>query len=326
MAGGFERNTRNKIVPLTAQVKPTGGGTTILELPKMGILARIYLRITATVAGTLSAPNVFGAGSIIRRIRVSTNSGIDLYNMSGTGDSYIFTQMQELERGFALPNNQGTNVVTATTFRLDRVIPVWINMHDTLGAILLQNEQLQVLLTIEWEQDAVVATGATVTATATPYVEFFTLPPLREDWPPFNVVHQIIEDQIPLSTVGDYIYNLPRGNTYLQVGFGYGLAAAATTDKWNKAILRINQSDILYNVDPNLRDVKQGYLTGLSTTQDVGTYIFDFLGSDGLGNYGSSRDFINSALLTDLQIVLTTTAQPDTLFVVRRMLMPLIGG
>lgn len=325
MAGGFDRNTRNKIVPLATQTKPTGGGTTILELPKMGILARIYLRISATVSGTLSAPNLVGASSIIRRIRVSTNSGIDIYNVSGAGDAYLMSQMQELERGFALPNNGGSNAVTATTFRLDRVIPIWINLHDPLGAILLQNEQLQVLLTIEWEQDAVVATGATVAATAVPYVEFFTVPPLKEDWPPFNVVHQVIEDQIPIATIGDYIYNLPRGNTYLQVGLGYGLAAASTADHWSKAILRINQSDILYQFDPNLRDVKQGYLTGLSTTQDVGTLIFDFLGSDGLGNYGSARDFINSALLTDLQIVLTTTAA-DTLYVVRRMLMPLIGG
>src|SRR5262249_971949 len=59
-------------------------------------------------------------------------------------------------------------------------------------------------------------------------------------------------------------------------------------------------------------------------TRGLGQIYLDLLGSDGLGAYGTTRDFINSALLTDYQAVLKATAT-GTLFVVRRMLLPLGG-
>jgi hypothetical protein len=196
-----------------------------------------------------------------------------------------------------------------------------LNMSDPVGLIMLQNEQLQVLLSVEWEADATVGTGATVTGTATPVIEFFTVPPDKADHPPLNVIHQIIEDQISIAATGDYIYNLPRGNTYLQLLLGYGINASAA-DNWTRAILRVNQSDIIEDWSVGVANAMDGYHSGY--TRGLGEIPFDFLATDGLGNYGSARDAINSALLTDFQLVLTASAT-GTLYVVRRMLMPLVG-
>lgn len=325
MTGGFERNTRNKIVQLPAMAYPAGGGVTQIELPKAGFLSRLWLSISITVGGTVNTPNPLGIASAVKRVRVSTNSGIDLFNVSGVGYTYLFQDYQELGGvNGRQPKNQGKTAVSATSFNLDMVIPIMINLHDPVGMVLLQNEQLQVLLTVEWETPTNIG-GSTATVTAgacTPKLEFFTVPVAKEDYPPLNVIHQVIEDQIVLAqSSGDYIYNFPRGNTYLQALIGYGIKAAAV-DNWTRLILRINQSDVLYDYSVGLADQRVGYLQNL--TRGLGTIPLDLLGSDGLGSYGSSRDFINSALLTDFQAVLTVSAA-DTLYIIRRMLLPLGG-
>lgn len=326
MTGGFERNTRNKIVRLPTLTKPTGGGITSQELPKTGFLGRLYLSISITTAGTITTQNALGVASAIKRVRVTTNSGIDIYNVSGAGYGYLFQNMQELEgvNGRQPKNQFNTTLVTATTYNIDMVIPIMLNLHDPVGLVLLQNEQLQVILTVEWESDVnvILTGGGTLTGTCNPSLEFFTVPPDRDDYPPLNAIHQTIEDQIAIGATGDFIYNVPRGNVYLQMAMGYGIKAAAV-DNWSRAIARINQSDILYDVIPGNMDQLVGFQKNL--TRGLGQIYFDFLGSDGLGAYGSARDFLNTALLTDFQVVLTASAT-DTLFVIRRMLVPLGGG
>jgi hypothetical protein len=321
----FESATRNKIVKLPTITKPTGGGLMQIELPKTGFLARLWLAISITTAGTITTQNALGAASAIKRVRLTTNSGIDLLNISGAGYHYLLQNAQELMINGRMPKNQGNStLVTATSYNLDMVLPVMINLHDAVGLVLLQNEQLQVLLSVEFEADSnvILTGGGTYTGTVTPYLEFFTVPPAKENYPALNVVHQILEDQLPVSATGDYIYRAPRGNTYLQLLFGYGINASPA-DNWSRFILRINQSDIIYDYAPNIMDMLVGYKNNL--TRGLGQIPLDLLGSDGLGSYGSARDFINSALLTDLEVVLTATAT-GTLFAVRRMLMPLAGG
>jgi hypothetical protein len=322
MAGGFERNTRLKRVQLPTLTKPTGGGITSIELPKTGFLARLYLNISGSITGTLSSPNALGMSSIIKRIRVTTNSGIDLYNVSGAGYGYLLQNFLELGTGPKAPSTQNmfNTAVSATSYNLNMMIPIQLNRRDPIGLILLQNEQLQVILTVEWEADATVATGATVTGTCVPTLEFFTVPPDKADWPELSFVHQVIEDQIAIGAAGDYIYNLPRGNAYLQANLGYGISAVGA-DNWTRAILRINQSDILEDRTPANSNLLYSSMSE-GQTRLAGVIPFDMLGSDGFGSYGSARDFINSALLTDLQVVLTTTAT-GTLYSVRRMLLPL---
>jgi len=320
---GFSRSTRNKIVQLPRMSKPVGGGLTTIELPKTGFLARLWLSVRITTAGTITTQNALGASSAIRRVRVATNSGIDLFNVSGPGYGYILQNLQELggPNGRQPANQFNTALVTATTYNLDMVIPIMLNLQDAVGLIMLQNEQLQVLLSIEWEADAnvILTGGGTLTGTADTWLEFFTVPVMAENYPPLNVVHQIIEDQIAVGAAGDYIYSVPRGNTYLQLGFGYGFDTTPT-DEWTRLIMRVNQSDILYDLTPAAMDQRIGYINNL--TRIAGVIPLDLLGSDGLGAYGSARDFINSALLTDFQAVLTASSA-RTLYVVRRMLMPL---
>jgi hypothetical protein len=318
MPGGFNASTRRKTARLDLLTKPAGGGTSTIVLPKIGLAARLYLAIRASVAGTLTVPNALGLSSIIRRVTLNVNGGNDIMSLSGAGYSYLLQDELEEYNGAATPQNVGKSAVAVVTgANLDMVLPLMFNMRDPVGLLMLQNEQTTVQLTINWEVDANVATGATVTATCQPYLEFFTVPADPADWPPTNVLHQILEEQLPnAATSGNLVYSWPRGNTYLQVLHGYGIGVTPA-DNFNHYRLRVNQSDSLVDADLDYISMEYAYQKG--RVRNAGVIPVDLLGSSGLGNYGLSRDLFNSALVTDLASIITVTAA-GTLYTLRRQL------
>ena len=322
MAGGFSVNTRRKILPLTGAItRPVGGGTFgPLTLPKTGLLARIYLALRGSVAGTLTAPNALGMASIISRVRVQANSGIDIFNVSGAGYHYLLRNVLESEYIDPVGQSNATSAVTATTFNLDMVIPIALDMRDPTGLIMLQNEQTIVNLFIDWLADASVATGATVTlTTGDAFLEVFTVPPDPKDWPPLNVVHQCLEDQQAVAAAGDFPYYWPRGNTYVGIYHGLGIGAAGA-DNFSRFAVRVNQSDYLQSTPVDYLDVEYRLLRGRA--RPAGGMFVDLLGTSGLGVYGLPRDMFNSALVTDLASVITASGA-GTLTTVRRQLVVL---
>jgi hypothetical protein len=322
VAGGFAVNTRRKILPLTGAVtRPVGGGTFgPLTLPKTGLLARIYLALRGSVAGTLTVPNGLGFSSIISRMRIQANSGIDIFNVSGAGYHYLLRNSLESEYVDPVGQSTGTTAVTATTFNLDAVIPIALNMRDPTGLIMLQNEQTIVNLFIDWLADASVASGATVTlTTGDAFLEVFTVPPDPKDWPPLNVIHQCLEDQQQIAAAGDFPYYWPRGNTYVGVYHGAGIGAAGS-DLFNRFAVRVNQSDYLQSTPADFLDME--YRLQKGRVRPAGGIFVDLLATSGLGCYGLARDMFNSALVTDLASVITATGAA-TLFTVRRQLVVL---
>ena len=319
MAGGFVANTRRKVVQIPTQTRPAGGGTTSINLPKTGLLAGIFLAIRGSIAGTLTVPNPLGFASVVNRVRLTLNSGIDIFNVSGAGYNYLLREVIESEYIDISGQNNSRSAVTAAAFNLDMFIPVAINMRDPLGLILLQNEQTLLTLNVDWNADTNVATGATITATAVPYIELFTVPVDPQDFPPINIIHQTLEDQQAISGAQDWVYNWPRGNTYLQVLHGVGIGSAGA-DGFTKAQIRVNQSDYLQSTDVPYLDLEFRRIRGRA--RPAGGVYFDLLGSSGIGNYGLTRDVFNSSLVTDLASVITTTGA-YTAFNVRRQLVVL---
>ncbi len=321
----FENATRQKFIRLGTLAKPVGGGLTSIDLPRSGILSQIFLQITATVGGAPVAPlSVWGLSSIVRRVRVTLNSGIDVYNVTGPG--YVWGAREMINLGLdPTPQNNGRQTVAAGTFNLDMVIPITMNNRDSIGAVLLQNETTLVQLQVEWETDTTVAAGAVITATCVPVLCVFEVPEDPKDWPNFRVLHQIVEDQQAIPGAGDYVYQWPRGNTYLGV---YHTLQGTT---WSQYRLRIQQSMFLMDLTPPTHRLYWNQLVERETDIPVAgnalsgsafRIFVDFLSTDGMGAYGSSRDPINSAVLTDLSSVITAVGA-GTLSSVRRQLVTL---
>jgi hypothetical protein len=258
--------------------------------------------------------------SILTRVRVVANSGLDIFNVSGAGYHYLLREALESEYVDPVGQSNARSAVSATTFNLDMIIPIAVNMRDPSGLIMLQNEQTILNLYIDWLADASVATGATVSLTTGDlFMEIFTVPPDSQDWPNINIIHQCLEDQQAVAAAGDFPYVWPRGNTYMQMFHGFGIGAAGA-DNFTRLALRVNQSDYLQSTPPTYLDVEHRLYRGRA--RPAGAMIFDFAGSSGLGCYALARDLVNSALVTDLASVITTTAG-GTLFTVRRQLLTL---
>jgi hypothetical protein len=280
----------------------------------------MFLALRGTVAGTLTVPNPLGFSSIISRLRVQANSGIDIFNVSGGGYDYLLRNQLESEYIDPLGQTNGTTAVTAAGFVLDKLVPLCLNMRDTTGLIMLQNEQTIVNTYIDWLADTSVATGATVTLTSGDlFLEVFTVPPDPKDWPPLNVIHQNLEDQQQIAAAGDFPYYWPRGNTYLQIMHGAGIGAAGS-DLFSRFAVRVNQSDYLQSTPNDYLDME--YRLQKGRARPLGGIFVDLLASSGLGCYGLTRDMFNSALVTDLASVITATGA-TTLFTVRRQLVVL---
>jgi hypothetical protein len=253
-------------------------------------------------------------------MRIQANSGIDIFNVSGAGYAYLLRNSLESEYIDPVGQNTGTTAVTAAAFNLDAVIPIALNMRDPTGLIMLQNEQTIVNLFIDWLSDTSVASGATVTLTTGDlFLEIFTVPPDPKDWPPLNVIHQVLEDQQAIAAAGDFPYYWPRGNTYVGVYHGAGIGSAGS-DTFSRFAVRVNQSDYLQNTPVDFLDME--YRLQKGRARPAGSVFVDLLATSGLGCYGLARDMFNSALVTDLASVITATGAV-TLYTVRRQLVVL---
>lgn len=316
----FIDNTRLKFTQLTAMAKPTGGGTVIQELPKTGILAYILVPVTFTVAGTLSAPNALGFSSIINRITLRVNAGHAIFDVSGAGYHWLVRDMLETHLQDFGSYTDGRTAVTATSGRLDFFVPVAMNMRDETGLLMLQNEQTLVTLAITYEADATVATGATVTASATPVMAFFEVPNREEDLPNLRVVHQIIEDQATISATGQFVHNPPRDAVITALYY--------LTPTWTQVQTIIQQSNTIEDWTPNSHQMRYMLTNGrnvipggLITTNDR-RFMLDLAGTDGLGEFWTMRDVLDTGRLTNFFNRFTFSAT-GTMFAVRRQVFPL---
>lgn len=159
MSAKFDQMTRLRRKRLPTMTRPTGGGLTRVQLDQVGVVARVYLKIAGSIAGTLSAPNAGGMASVVRQMRLASNVGLDIFNMSGIGYQWLARDFIDLFATDPTPESTGRNAVTATTFDVSAVVPVALNNREQTGLILTQNRDTQLTLEVDWEADATVATG-----------------------------------------------------------------------------------------------------------------------------------------------------------------------
>jgi len=313
------QQTRRKLLQIDTKTKGTQVPLT-WQLPKTGILAGIYLVITGVVAGTLTDLNAFGNACIVSKVKLVANTGIELINISGQAFHYLARDLFEHLPDVGINTNARTALVEDAAINVSMFLPISLNARDDVGMFMLQNESTVLTLTVEFLANASIATGGTLTASVTPYLEIFTVPVDEKNWPPFNMVHTLIEEtRVIADTSGEQKYDWPRGNTYLALVHGYGMAVSPT-DKFTKYVLRLNQSDTLINVAPTGLDMEIARFRGRARL--AGTIPIDFLMTTGLGNYATARDLLHSASLTDIESVITINAA-DTLYTVRRQLVSL---
>jgi len=328
--GSFITSTRQKRNTLGQQSKPTGGGQVTFDLPKAGILQAIYLNINATITGTLSAPNANGLASIIRRVTLRVNSGNTLFDFSGAGYHWLIRDAMGLNRDPLSWTNARAAVTAVANQRLDMIIPVSLNNREETGLFMLQNEGTLATLIVDFETDSVVATGATVVATVKPTLVTYEVPSNEANWPDMSMIHQWLEENVNIAASGQLDHQIARGAILLGQYYLVG------TTTYSNAEFRVQQSNVIEGLleppDWRLRFAelteRDQALSGVAITDPMTTtgkrLFLDFLASDGLGDYGSVRDVLDTRALTSI-FTRFTFAGAGNLLSLRRQLLPLAG-
>ena len=343
----FQIATRQNITELPAQTYDTQRKTFVL--PKVGLLSRLFLTFkgtyTMTLGGGSAAVSQFTAYNLIKRIRVLANSGASIFDVTGYG-AYLINRIQarhSILTDSLFDSGGDANVFSApvaggaNAWLMGLEIPIAINEKDPVGLILLQNNSTTITVEIEFNSEygladdgstAVLTTGAAagvITAgTVGLSMEYFTVPRLPADYPALNVIHQYLEENMPFSATGAQIVTLQRGNTYLQLIHVLTCANLLNTAAVDRLRILYNQSEVPYNVVKSVQSLLQRKRYG--SDLPVGTFVHDWYMSNGIPNLGNSRDFINSAAVTEFQSEVTVatgttvTAGQTSLRTIKRQL------
>lgn len=330
----FMQLTRQHIQALAA--KPwTEGSTVSFEIPKARLLSKIKLLISATVNVTHASETAFvpvanAPFPLVKKIEVNLNNGFSPYVVSGV-QAYIMNLLGA--NGSAVSPVVDTATVTnpsraknvlgktassgGTNNRLQMIIdlPIALNDRDPAGLIMLQAPD--VLVNVNVTMGSVltdlfsVTTGMTVAvtnATIQPIIETFSIPAPMEARPDLSILKLVQGRTETISAAGSKVIALPTGNMYrkLAIWVKDSSGGEADADLSTDFKLKLNTADQPYSIPHRvLADINaQDY----GVILPAGVFVFDFSKNNGLPNFGTPRDYIDTAQLTQFELEFTAAA------------------
>lgn len=321
----FNKLTRNRNYKLPGQTRSATNLLLRFDLPPSYLIGRIKIEIRGVVnAAPTSVPDVMGLSKIVKNVKITSNMGDNLVDVSGPQYFGLFAPVIDFP-GNAIPHSTAwTSIVNGATVTLPIVLPMAVNLRDATGLLPAQNRQTVLTLWVELETDANLGTGTPITwttqPTVTPTLEVFTIPFRPEGQPPISMIHRIIGLSQAISAGGDFDHVWDRGNIVLQKIHGAGYQVASPADSWTRVLLKVLQTDNWYDYAPNDHDTYYGYQR--LQQRRKGTIAFDFVGQSGLGIYDIPRDALDMRMYTDVVSRITATGA-ITLDTVTRYLQPI---
>jgi hypothetical protein len=342
----FETATRQNIRKV-AQLAFQSGQRVSKDLPRTGLLANLYIRVEGTLVVTGSPtlnPNQYGRPyGLIDRLSVKTNNSTSIVDVSGHAlalrnmieDGAVFDALAS-----SLPASDTANTAyqfgvaagsNPVAFTLK--VPIANNDRDLIGLLLLQNGETLVTVNLDWANESNLFTlnGGTVqfqNAYAHMTMEYFDVPVNKQDYPNLAVIHTLLEDATAITGTGTTEYQIPRGNIYQRLFHRVLLnnAPCSPTDI-DRIRLKYNQSLNPYAVDGKDFLAIQRYRYKRDLLK--GAYVWDWSMSDGRAGFGSHRDLVNSAGVTDFISALdiatgaTLGTNNNTIYTLKEQLMPI---
>jgi hypothetical protein len=329
----FNRATRQNFLPAPVATY-TAGQTAYSILPKVGLIKRILCLFTGTLtpSGAGTVLGVEAPWNIISRIRLTANGNTALFDTSGYGAMIASLFSAHGFSGYGsrpiipdsatVPGPAATNASAANyaagvasgantwNFALEIPLALSDDWRDPIGLILAAAPDTVLQLEVTWNatlMGTAAARGtpvshatntATLTATLTPLVEFFTIPASQADYPDLRRIHTWTESgPQTISAVGDQDVVVQRGNTVQRLVHLVWTNTAADGSNVSSRQLRFNSNEIPYQVarQGDLVLARKRYVRDLPD----GAYAWD------LWNTGTPRDAINTLNLNEITSRLT---------------------
>ena len=327
------------------------------QLQQIGFLSRIIIPISINFTTSNGADDTFAnwlddlptPWGFVKQLRLYTNEGQELWNTSGYG-AYLHesTCRTALDPRNPVASFNSTNTAAAiykipstyaknTTYTITFYLYMDIAWEPSLiaGLIFLQNPTNRVTLEMTWGQASDllnIGGGGSITinsVTAVPLIEVFNLPQSSANWPALSWAHMVIEDtNNPVTGTGDFPYKPLLGNSYLSIinAFNNNGTNMNVTD-FSLFRIQYQGTQNSYTVTPTQQVIMQR--DRYAHDMPDGVFVHDFRLGSGLPELGNTRDVINTAQLTDFQIISTISAaitQPAYMRAVREMLAPLVNS
>jgi hypothetical protein len=314
----FRDGTRQRISPVASLVF-NAGKTVKTELPKIGYLAAIYLRLTGVQTNSgATALTDDGIAALLKRIQLVLNQGYsNVVDISGPSAQVL----QRWSRYGFSPDKAGVGdtVPDVNIFRAgvaggannwDLFLRIPVAANDgrdfDLGLINLQAPEIRATVAI----DCGVATDAT--ALGTGFVgtievsyEFYDVPDTQEfAQPPLTIV-RTIEEVIPVNAVGDVVYTVPPAGILMQ-DYSIVRLNGVKSDSFDKMRVRFNKNDTVYEQARQELKSLERMRTGMNP--GVGIAHYDLFNSFEQISAGDMRDGIDSEELATLEIIHTISA------------------
>jgi len=336
--GDFNRATRQSFITLPSQTWPgTAGQITRLDLPQTGFMGNLWLLLSLTVTTAAASTTTVGtypgpmAANFVRRFRVYNNQGVELVNLTGFG-LYLYNATlrsgfdqsinnADFSYGAASDPNSRFNVPptslpasSSETVRFAWCLPISWGFSLQAGLQLLQDPAIRYTLEITWGDvtDLYSATTGTVTitnASVEPTIDLYHVPARAEDLPRLSYTKTILEDTQALTTgTGENTYKFVTGNLATRIIQEFsnapgGVRAPIAPSAITRRKLRYSQTQIPYDTSADIRL----FMHRMNYGRDLpaGVYVDELSNPMMLPELVGTRDILNTARLTDMDIITT---------------------
>ena len=320
-AQNFSQLTR-KYQQMLPPIAGAENGEISLKLPNVRLGSRVKLLVTATInaihaSNTTFTLKPFAPYTFVKKVLMDFNTGFAPYTLSGR--QLFMMNMLHLNGNMML--NQGAsgrgptvlgNTAAPTTganntLKMILDLPIMLNERDPVGLVILQNNEVNVNITIDFDTALTsllqTTTGYTVAASnivVTPMIETFSIPTDPNAIPDISVLKLTtakIDTSIPSSGPGTMKLN--TGTTYRRMVIyfedtsGNGYADSAFGGNFS---LVFNQADTPLVINPTLLAAANAVKYG--TALPAGMFVLDFT-DQGIPNYGGTRDLVDTSKVTE---------------------------
>lgn len=300
----FAMSTRQNFQMLAKQTATVTPNTLQFTLPKARLLGGLYMSVEIVLPKSETLAGDTEVAKIIRRISLDLNNGFAPFVLSGRQcQMYNHVDIHaEYLKAWQVRE------ISESIYELNFFLPCTTNPRDPIGLILLQNDQTNVTLTIDLANASEIGLASDVSKVDIKVMtETFSIPANANAYPDLSVLKLVNGRTDSLPTAGQQIIKMTTGTIYRKIIFrifdedGHPM----TSDDITSPIeLVFNQADINYSVDPHMLQMVNAKQLG--SEPEEGLYMFDFSSGGGLVNLGGTRDFIDSANLTEFWIRFTT--------------------
>ncbi len=192
-------------------------------------------------------------------------------------------------------------------------LPIALNERDPISLFLLQNEEIVVTVTIDFDDADVIfnaaagLTGAMSGLTVTPVVETFAIPPIEDAFPDLGMIKLVNAKTETITGAGQQTITLTPGNIFRKLVIFIQDAGGGDFDSDISGNFEIifNEADTPIRIPPWVLEGINEEMYG--TPLPNGVWVFDF-SYQGLPNYGGGRDYIDTEKMSEFWFRWTASA------------------